>query len=129
MISFLIKRPIAISMTLLSLLTIGALALGHLPTSLMPDIEIPEITIKLGEENIPARELDLSIVEPLRHQLKQVSNLKDLYSIVNDEQATITLAFNHGTNINLAAIEVNEKVDQALTSFPFKIDRPKVIKS
>ena len=54
MIKFLIFRPIAVSMTFLAVLLLGSVAINYIPISLIPDINIPVITIKVNQKNIPA---------------------------------------------------------------------------
>ena len=54
----------------------------------------------------PARELENTIVKPLRGQLIQVSTLKDIHSESRDGAGMIHLSFDFGTNTDLAFIEV-----------------------
>ena len=48
MLSKLIHRPIAVSMCILALIILGALSIRYIPVSLMPDIDIPQITVHLS---------------------------------------------------------------------------------
>jgi multidrug efflux pump subunit AcrB len=129
MIRFLVQRPIAIFMATLALLLLGMVAAGLIPTSLMPDIPIPEITVQVSYPANTARELETNVVRPLRNRLLQVSDLKDIHSATQDGFGTIRLQFEHGTNTDLAFIEVNEKVDASLNDLPRDLERPKVIKA
>ena len=129
MVKFLINRPIAVLMTTLAFLLLGIVSSSRIPTSLMPDIPIPEITVQLSYPNNTARELETNVVRPLRNQLLQVSNLKDITSETRDGFSTLKLQFEYGTNTNLAFIEANEKVDASLNYLPRDLDRPKVIKA
>jgi len=129
MVKFLINRPIAVFMATLAFLLLGIVSSTKIPTSLMPDIPIPEITIQLSYPNNTARELETNVVRPLRNQLLQVSSLKDITSETRDGFATLKLQFEYGTNTNLAFIEANEKVDASLNYLPRDLDRPKVIKA
>ena len=45
MIGFLLKRPVAVIMSTIAFLVLGAVAMFQLPVSLMPDVDIPEISI------------------------------------------------------------------------------------
>lgn len=129
MVKFLINRPVAVLMTTLALLLLGIVSSSRIPTSLMPDIPIPEITVQLSYPNNTARELETNVVRPLRNQLLLVSNLKDITSETRDGFSTLKLQFEYGTNTNLAFIEANEKVDASLNYLPRDLDRPKVIKA
>ena len=129
MVKFLIKKPIAVLMTTLGILILGLYAFGFIPVSLMPDIDIPEITVQVSAKNMSARQLEDAVVKPLRRNLMQLSHLKDITSETNNETGVIRLRFNHGTKINYSFIEVNEKIDRAMGGFPKSVKRPKVIKA
>lgn len=129
MIKFFIDRPVAVFMATLAFLLLGIVASFRIPTSLMPDIAIPEITVQLAYQNNTARELETNVVRPLRNQLLQVANLKDIETETRDGFATLKLIFEFGTNTDYAFIETNEKVDASLNFLPRDLDRPKVIKA
>ncbi|NIJ46644.1 multidrug efflux pump subunit AcrB, partial [Wenyingzhuangia heitensis] len=63
MIKFLISRPIAVLMTALGVIILGFYASTFIPVSLMPDIDVPEITVQVSDENMSARELENSVVK------------------------------------------------------------------
>ena len=129
MIKFLIQRPIAVLMAFTACFIIGVVTYSTLPISLLPDIAIPENTVQVSSANTSARELENTIVKPLRGQLIQVSTLKDIHSESRDGAGIIRLSFEYGTNTDLAFIEVNEKIDAAMNFLPKEAERPKVIKA
>lgn len=129
MIKFLISRPIAVTMIFIAVLMLGIVSYRLLPISLMPDIDIPEITVQVSYPNSSARELDNAIVRNLRTQLMQVAHVNDLNSQTRDGESTIRLSFDYGTSIDFAFIEVNEKVDAAMNYMPHDMKRPRVIKA
>lgn len=129
MVGFLIKRPIAVSMTFIAILVLGVFALKYIPVSLMPDIDIPEVTVQVSLPNTPARELENTVVKPIRRQLMQVAHLADITSETRNENSTVHLEFEYGTDIDFAFIEVNEKIDRAMNYLPKTVQRPRVIKA
>lgn len=129
MVDFLIRRPIAVTMTFIAILVLGVVAINRIPVSLMPDIDIPEITVQVGASNRSAREVENGIVRTLRQHLMQVAHLDDIRSESKDGEAVIYLRFDYGTEIDFAFVEVNEKIDRAMGSLPREIDRPRVIKA
>lgn len=80
MIKFLIQRPIAVLMAFTACFIVGLVTYFTLPVSLLPDIAIPEITVQVSAQNTSARELENTVVKPLRQQLIQVAKLKDMDS-------------------------------------------------
>jgi len=129
MVNFLVKRPIAVTMTFLALMILGLVAMTRLPVSLMPDIDIPEITVQIEGKNIPVRQLENGVVRPIRRQLLQVPHLEDIRSETRDENAILRMKFEYGTNVDLAFIDVNEKIDRSMNYLPKDLPRPRVIKA
>lgn len=127
MVEFLIKRPIAVTMSLIAILVLGVLAINMLPVSLMPEVKIPQVTVQVTAENLSARELDATVIKPLRNQLTQLSHLVDIRTETRDGSGNIFMEFEHGSDIDFIFIEVNEKIDR--TNLPREIERPRTIKA
>ncbi len=129
MVRFLIKRPVAVIMAYLAVVILGCVTFVTLPVSLLPDVAIPHISVQIAGDNMSARELENTVVTPLRRQLMQISELDDIGSETRDGSAIINLTMDYGVNIDLAFIEVNEKIDAAMNSLPRDMRRPKAVKS
>ena len=129
MVKFLIYRPIAVIMAFIAILLLGGVAVGLLPVSLMPDVDIPEITVQVSRSGVSVREMENSVVRRLRQNLMQVPQLDDISSESGEGSATIRLRFNFGADINYAFIDVNEQVDAAMRSLPNDMERPVIIKA
>lgn len=129
MIRKLIERPVAVSMIAVAVIVLGIIATGILPVSLMPDVDIPKITVQCTLPGASAREVDRTVIRPLKSQLVRTSSLADMECESRNGSGTITLKFRHGAKTDYLFIEVNEKVDQTLSSLPDGMQRPKVIKA
>lgn len=129
MVKFLLQRPIAVLMAFTACFIVGLVTYFSLPVSLLPDIAIPQITIQVTGENSSARELENTMVTPVRRQLLQVAGLRTIKSETKDGTGIIRLEFDFGVNTDLAFIEVNEKIDAAMNSLPKEATRPKAIKA
>jgi len=77
-VRFLIKRPIAVVATLIAFIALGIISVIRMPVSLLPDIDIPEISIRVYYPDIGARQLENAVVMPLRRNLLQINGLKIL---------------------------------------------------
>ncbi len=129
MIRYLLHRPVGLGITTLALVALGLLALRALPVALLPDVPVPEITVQASYPNALAHELQRSIEQPLRNQLLQVRHLQHLESVTQDGLTAITLRFSYGTDIRLAYLETNEKIDGILSRLPRDLERPRVIRA
>lgn len=128
MVRFLIERPIAVVATLIAFVALGIVSAIRMPVSLLPNIDIPEISVRISCPDVGARQLENSVVVPLRHNLLQMRGLVDVESETRDAGAMIHLEFDHGTNIHYAFIEANEKIDAMTAMFPRNMPRPTVLK-
>ena len=128
MLSNLLNRPIAVTMVVSVILVLGIVGLRRLPVSLMPEIDIPFITIQVSDNDLPAREMDKTVMRPLRDQLIQVGGLKDIVTESRDGLGRIQLSFDYGSNVNYLFLDVNEKIDRAMSVLPVT-ERPRVLKA
>jgi multidrug efflux pump subunit AcrB len=129
MVRFIIKRPVAVIMTFLAVVLLGLVASGRLPVSLMPDIDVPEITVAVSGPNASSREMENTVVNVLRRSLMQVTGVEKMDTEARNGSALLRLTFAFGNDIDLAFMEVNEKIDAAMDQLPDDIDRPRVIKA
>jgi len=116
-------------MTYVALLLMGLAALTRLPVALMPDIDIPGITVRVEWRNSSCEELETTVVTPIRRQLLQVSGLEDITGETRNGTALLQLRFKYGTAVNMAFIEVNEKIDRVMAGLPRDMERPRVIRA
>ena len=128
MIRKLIKRPVAVSMVLFAVAVLGAVSIKLIPVSLMPDVDIPQITVQVKVEGSSAREMD-EYLQPLRRQLMQIPSLTDIRSQSESGVGIIRLSFDYGADVDFIFVEVNERIDRAMSSLPDGAERPKALKS
>ena len=128
MIRKLINRPVAVSMVLFAVAVLGAVSIKLIPVSLMPDVDIPQITVQVKVDGSSAREMD-EYLQPLRRQLMQIPSLTDIRSQSESGVGIIRLSFDYGADIDFIFVEVNERIDRAMSSLPEGAERPKALKS
>ena len=116
-------------MSFLAAIILGVITYFTLPVSLLPDIAIPEITVQISSENTSARQLENTVVKPIRSQLLQVAHLTSIESRTRDGGSIIRMRFSYGTDTDYTFIEVNEKIDAAMNYLPQNTQRPRVIKA
>lgn len=129
MLRYLLQRPIAVSMSLLVSLSLSVLLYFNLPVSLLPALDVPEITITIRYPNGSPEEIEQAILKPIRERMLTLGGLLAIESLAQNEAGKITIRFEYGTAMNLAYIEANEKIDQLTPLLPKNLERPVVIKS
>lgn len=101
----LLSRPIAVTMCIIALSVMGFLALRNIPVSLMPDIDIPQITVQVSMPGYSAQEIERNVVAPLRGRLMQVAGITDIRSESRMDAGSVKMTFNPGSGY-----EFNSKV-------------------
>ena len=124
----LLDKTVSVSMVTLVLVILGCVGIRALPVGLIPDVDIPYVTVQVDAPDMSARELDEVVVRTLRQNLVQTDHLSGLQTESRDGSASIVLSFEQGQDIDFAFIEVNEKIDRSMSSLP-DISRPKVFKA
>ncbi len=129
MVKFLINRPIAVIISLIAFLVLGVITARLLPVSLLPDVDIPEITVQVSYPGMSAEELEQVVVRRLRGQLQQINRLEEMESQARDGSALIRLRFVYGTRTDYSFMEVNEQIDGVMAMLPRDMERPRVIRA
>ena len=120
----LIQRPIAVIMVLVATMVLGIAAIRKLPVSLVPDIDIPQITVQVTSPDRSARELNETMLSSLRSQLVQIPHLSDITCTARDGSGIIQMTFEYGADADYIFIDVNERVDRAMSGWNSDEERP-----
>lgn len=128
MVRFLLARPIAVLMVFLALMVFSVIVFRMLPISLLPPIDVPQIVIKVNYPNASPEAIEQNVLSQIREGLMTLNGLEDVESKAGSETGTIRLTFDYGTKMELAYIDVNEKIDRLTNSLPSNLSRPQVIR-
>jgi multidrug efflux pump subunit AcrB len=129
MVRFLLARPIAVGMTFLALAVFSIIVFRLLPVSLLPPIDVPQIVVRASYPNASPEAVEQNVLAPIREGLATLNGLEGLDSRAGSETGTVTLRFAHGTAMDLAYIETNEKIDRITGGLPTGLPRPQVIRT
>ncbi|HSZ53768.1 MAG TPA: efflux RND transporter permease subunit [Caulobacteraceae bacterium] len=125
---FFIERPIFAWVVAMVIMLAGILAILTLPVAQYPTIAPPAVTISATYPGASAEVLQTSVTQVIEQQLKGIDHL--LYfsstSTVNG-QAQITVTFEPGTNPDIAQVQVQNKVQQAVPILPSVVQQQGLI--
>ena len=122
-----IRLPVTTAVGVILLVLVGVIGLRRLPIQLTPNVEEPEITVRTRWPGASPHEIEREIVEEQEEQLKSLAGLTKMESSSSDDQGTITLTFQVGTEIDAALLKVSNRLQQ-VPSYPDDADKP-VIRS
>ena len=114
-----IERPILSTVISVLLVILGMLGLINLPVSQYPDIAPPTVQVNAFYSGANADVVLKSVIIPLEEQINGVENMTYMTSSAgNDGSASITINFKVGTNPDLAAVNVQNRVARATSLLP-----------
>ncbi|MDR3358527.1 MAG: efflux RND transporter permease subunit [Desulfovibrio sp.] len=124
MAAFFINRPIFAWVIAFMIMMAGALAVRTLPIAQYPDIALPQIGIFGQYPGASAIIVDQSVTQVIEQQMKGLDNLLYMRSS-SDSFGNVEMSFSFasGTNIDIAQVQVQNKLQQAMPQLPEAVQR------
>ena len=117
-----IKRPMAAIAISILILLIGIISLVSLPVEQYPDIAPPTVMVSATYTGADADAVMNSVIMPLEESINGVENMMYISSTAtNTGSATITIYFNQGTDPDMAAVNVQNRVSMAEGLLPAEV--------
>lgn len=113
-----IKRPVTTLVMLLCLLTLGVVALTRLPLAFMPDIEEPELFVRVDYPSASPEQIEQMIMRPIEDALGSVKGLKEMWGRADTNGSRMRLGFDWGADLHLARVEIWERIDRIRRDLP-----------
>ena len=117
-----IKRPMAAFAISILILIVGIISLFSLPVEQYPDIAPPTVQVSATYTGADADAVMNSVIMPLEESINGVENMMYISSTAtNTGSATITVYFNQGTDPDMAAVNVQNRVSMAEGLLPAEV--------
>ncbi|MFT5753079.1 MAG: HAE1 family hydrophobic/amphiphilic exporter-1 [Flavobacterium sp.] len=130
MFSKFIDRPVLSTVISIIIVILGVLGLLSLPVSQYPEIAPPTVTVAANYQGASAEVVMNSVVIPLEEQINGVEDMSYMTSTSNnDGSASINIYFKLGTNPDLAAVNVQNRVSRATPLLPQEVTKAGVTTS
>src|SRR3954466_8660096 len=119
---FFIDRPIFAAVLSIVIFIAGLIAMVSLPVSEYPDVVPPSIVVRAVYPGANPRVLSEAVATPLEEQINGVENMLYMSSqATSDGVLTLTVTFRVGTDVDLAQVQVQNRVSQALPRLPDEV--------
>jgi HAE1 family hydrophobic/amphiphilic exporter-1 len=113
-----ISRHITTLMILVSLAVLGSVALTRVPLAFLPDMEEPELFVRLPWPSASPEQVEHMVVRPVEDVLGSVKGLTKMWSECDEDGGLIRLEFDWSVNMHLVRAEVWEKIDRVRRELP-----------
>jgi len=121
-----VKRPVTVWMFTLAVLLFGFVALGRLSINLLPELSYPTLTIRTDYVGAAPSEVEQLVSKPIEEAVGVVKGVRKVISASKAEQSDVVLEFEWGTEMDLASLEVREKLD--VIFLPLDVKRPLLLR-
>ena len=126
---FAITRPVITAMVFLALAIFGLISYFQIGRAQNPPgTEFPLVSIFAGYPGASPQDMEKLVIKPLEDQLADLQNVDQVTATAQEGSATVNVQFKIDTNVDLAAIDVQRRVDTARVFMPSDLDPPTVEK-
>jgi len=121
---FFIDRPIFAWVVAIVIMLAGALSISRLPIAQYPDIALPQISVQAVYPGASAKTVEDSVTQVVEQKMKGLDGLLYMSSTSDSSgSATVTLTFKAGTNVDIAQVQVQNKLQTALALLPQEVQQ------
>jgi len=121
-IEFFLRRPVLAAVCSLLIVLAGAVSIPSLPIAQYPQLAPPQVTVAAIYNGASAEVVESAVTTPLEQQINGVEGMKYITSTsTNGGLSTIVVTFEIGRDPDLAAVDVQNRVQQALGRLPNEV--------
>ena len=113
-----IERPVLASVISIVIVIAGLIGLATLPVEQYPDIAPPTVMVRASYPGASAETIQKSVIVPLEQAINGVEDMTYMTSSAAVGSASVTVYFRQGTNADMAAVNVQNKVSRATGQLP-----------
>lgn len=120
------RRRVTVTMFTLAVVLFGFVSLSRLKVNLLPDLSYPTLTVRVELPGSAPLEVENLITRPVEEAVGIIRNVRQVRSVSRAGQGDVILEFAWGTDMDLAGIDVREKLD--LLQLPLEAKRPLLLR-
>jgi hydrophobic/amphiphilic exporter-1 (mainly G- bacteria), HAE1 family len=120
------ERRVTIVMMMTAIVLFGMVSLSRLNLNLLPDISYPTLTVRAELTGAAPVEIENLLSKPIEEAVGVVRNVRLVRSVSRSGQADVTIEFLWGTDMDMAGVDIREKLDILL--LPLEASRPLLLR-
>ncbi len=123
-----IKRPVVATVMILTLVTLGIFSARRLPIDMMPDVEIPVVSIITEFPGASPETVEREVTKKIEEAVNPVAGVKHISSVSREGLSTIMVEFNLEVKVDDVSQEVRAKINAARRDLPDGMKDPVIEK-
>ncbi|MGD9386836.1 MAG: efflux RND transporter permease subunit [Gammaproteobacteria bacterium] len=120
------ERRVTIAMFTLAIILFGFVSLSRLTVNLLPDLSYPTLTVRTELDGSAPLEVENLLTRPIEESVGTIKNIRQVRSVSRPGQSDVVLEFLWGTDMDVAGVEVREKLD--ILELPLEASRPLLLR-
>ncbi len=120
------ERRVTIAMFTIAIALFGFVSLSRLNVNLLPDIAYPTVTVRTELTGAAPLEVENLLTKPIEEAVGVIRNVRLVRSVSRSGQSDVTLEFAWGTDMDIAGVDVREKID--IVELPLEAARPLLLR-
>src|SRR5918993_3167690 len=123
-----IRRPVLATVMNLVILLVGVICYQRLAVRLIPNVDVPVVTVATGYPGANAQVIESQITKPIEDALSGIEGIDFIQSVSRAESSQVTVRFKLDRDADAAASDVRDRVAQARGVLPEEANEPIVQK-
>lgn len=123
-----IYRPVLTTVIFIIITLLGIISFMRLSIDMMPEVEYPTISVSTFYGNVGPEEIEELITKPIEEALAAVQNVEEISSTSSEGSSNVSVSFEWGTDLDVAANDIRERIDMVIRALPDDVDRPTIRK-
>ena len=119
-----IRRPVLAIVVNLVVVLIGIIAYTRLPVRLIPNVDVPVVTVSTSYPGASAQVIESQVTQPIEDALSGVEGIEYMQSVSREQSSQVTIRFRLNRDPDGAASDVRDRVAQARQYLPEEVNEP-----
>jgi HAE1 family hydrophobic/amphiphilic exporter-1 len=128
---FAVSRRVTVAMLAAAIIVLGVFAIPRLAVALLPNFQPPVVSVTVNYGNVAPETMESTITRPIENAVSRVSGIDYLQSDSYQGQSVIRATFKFGTDINVAAVDIQQQVARISNQLPNdpNLQQPQILKA
>lgn len=119
-----IRRPVATTMLMISVMFIGLMAMFSMKSELLPNMNIPVVTVRTTWQGAVVEDVETQVTKKIEEILPNVEGIDKIESTSTYGQSTIVVKFDYGINADEKVTEIQRELSKITNDLPSAADTP-----
>jgi HAE1 family hydrophobic/amphiphilic exporter-1 len=129
--NFAVSRRVTVAMLAAAIIVLGVFAIPRLAVALLPNFQPPVVSVTVNYGNVAPETMESTVTRPIENAVGRVSGIDYLQSDSYQGQSVIRATFKFGTDINVAAVDIQQQVARISNQLPNdpNLQQPQILKA